>query len=265
MKLMAVIVAIAMIGSLAAVVSADDVKNVEVIEGKITFGFYADDPETMIISAPAGGVGAAAGVPSWGFTDLSITGSGVEAFNPAGPRGKGLDWAAGPGTMVSAGNYQGGVAFPAAFAEGDALGLVEVDGFGVFTIKGNFTIDKGTDSEGNPVSELIELNLQITNIFEEEEEECECDICAICDGCLIDGCDCEECPGACTCPEIIEEDCSCKFCKKCGGCLVDDCDCGCDDCEECECLVNPPAGVALAIIPTIVAAGAAIVASRKRK
>jgi hypothetical protein len=112
-------------------------------------------------------------------------------------------------------------------------------------------------------------------------ENCECEYCDDCGELIVDGeCGCEETPGVC--PDCGEEPCVCEA-PECDNCGFDPCrccarcgefPCECEYCDECNRLiencicsddVNTPTGVALAIIPTLLAAGAAIVTSRKRK
>ncbi|MCL1822667.1 MAG: hypothetical protein FWG44_00530 [Oscillospiraceae bacterium] len=68
-----------------------------------------------------------------------------------------------------------------------------------------------------------------------------------------------------TTPEI-EDDCECELCDTCGGCIDADCDCTAAGHFICEFGGdhNPPSGVVFAVIPALMAAGAAVV-TRKRK
>jgi len=280
-KLMAIIVAVAMIGTLAAVVVADEAGPVEgenfVNTEGMNFGFYdfeeteeTDDEGNIYwvsskleLNAPAGGVGEG-NINGWGFDDgdgagLKMVGADgiTRVGNPASNEDNGIAFAAPPGSSVAKGDWVAAVAFPSDIDEDGNIGTSAVEGRGTVRVQVTMVIDV----EGEDDDLIVEIDEVISNFYlVAPEVECECELCEDCDGCLDEDCDCEECPGPCTC---IEEVCTCKICRKCGGCLVEDCDC--EDCPgECDCDPNPPAGVALAIIPTIVAAGAALVA-RKRK
>jgi hypothetical protein len=84
--------------------------------------------------------------------------------------------------------------------------------------------------------------------------------CPICGSPNCDGfCD------VCTCGDCAEcgyafVPCDCGDCAECGFAYVFS---GCADCGEYDCVCNPPTGVALAIIPALVA-GAAVAIARKK-
>ena len=247
MKLMAILVAVAMIGSLVMVAGAADkvhVYTVNLEDGTpvVSFGFTADDrSELKVISAKI----VADGLDSLAFEETEIRGPGsddIEAFSK-------ISTAQGIMTDFFAGGWVG-----VKHAEGTAFSSTKVVGFGDVTFKGELHVDYGLES--GKETEIVEFEFTVNN------EICICVFdCEDCDGCTVEDCECGfDCCDPCEGHEV-EDECTCKECKKCEGCLVEDCEC--EDCPgACDC--PPEVGVALAIIPTIVAAGAALVA-RKRK
>lgn len=108
---------------------------------------------------------------------------------------------------------------------------------------------------------------------------CTCAICpqAGCDLCVTANCNCDDCPGACPghqppTPPTPPSNCECTICPVAGCNFCVDADCDCDDCPgACPGHTTPPTppnpetGIALAIIPALLAAGAAVVVAKKRK
>jgi hypothetical protein len=120
------------------------------------------------------------------------------------------------------------------------------------------------------------------------EEDCVCDPCDVCGNepctCPVGCDDCGEEPCTCVdvCDECGEEPCTCEdeVCPDCGDepctcvnvcedCGKDPCDCEedilCGECGQDPCDCNQDTGVALAIVPALVAAAAVAVATRRKR
>jgi len=165
-KIMAVIVAVAMIVSMVSVMSAeiDPVPYSVTVyrengEDAVTIGFFTEnDPSILEVRGPSSGLGVANDVHAMAFTDLQIIGAGMRVYNLIGPSGSRVSWVSAPTTTVKDGNYQGVAIFPSTIPGGATIANMEVEGVGVLSFVGLLTMDYG---EGN--LEEIEVDILISN------------------------------------------------------------------------------------------------------
>ncbi|MCL2035819.1 MAG: hypothetical protein FWG83_00325 [Oscillospiraceae bacterium] len=233
-KLMSIIVAIAMIASLAVSASASAGTPNTAGEKGIVFGFVNNDPTKLALIVPDGGT---TGIAGWGFVDIKIVppaGGTINARPSAADED--LDITNTPGSSVVEGTYGGGVVFPEFFAGGFVVATWNVTGTGDFVITGDYTYDpEGADNED------FTLNLTVSNVFGSTETTVATQETAAptetTEGGTEEGTQATAAPTAAPTAAATTT----------SG-------------------TTPKGGVALAIIPTLAAAGAAVfAASRKRK
>jgi hypothetical protein len=223
-KLMAVIVAVAMVCAMTVSTSAADRINTPTaggVTGGITWQIKESAPGVLELVAPAAGLGGA-GVAGWAFEQLKtevVSGNITAVSHIRDAEDNDVEWTRAPQTNPFTANatgsfYVGAAPFPTPVAGGALAGTMNITGTGVLRITGEFTATG---------SAPVNLDFTISNVFETVVVT--------------------------TAPEVT------------GGPTPTDAPATTADDEG-----APKGGVVFAaILPAIVAAGVAVVASRKRK
>jgi hypothetical protein len=305
MKLMAVIVAIAMVASLAMAVSADEDAVCEnlvcecpeffgdafewaemtstVTDGEVTVaggtgmleaGFV--DAETFAIrigpNAPGGEGIAGGGIPGTSYA------SGTGGLTLHGNLMRNTDVPGGGFTMYDATDWSEAFlpVYSAVPAAGTIIATQRVSGVGEFNINGTFGLAIHDDLE-------YMINVTISNDAPacecECDEDCEncfpevctakCDVCGLCNDDACELCD-EFCPGH-ESGNNQDPICICIFCPDCEGCEIFSAlgRCGCQVCDgacvACTCDDGPGGGGVQFAIIPALVAAAAAIVAKKRK
>ena len=272
LRLAALFVMVAMVAAMAIVpASADEVPN-NVVDGKFNIGFFEKDgvivPNIIEIRTAV----AFAAKDTFEFDGVLSSETVTLTFAETNTVGRALETSTSIINPTTRDTWAATGIFLAVPA-GTTFMTIEIEAATPEALIGVFRLTS--------VDCADEFDVTFTNAS--AAAKCK-DVCPDCDGCKDpDNCDAPDCKGACKC-------CACKtFCSVCNKVKKSNL-CGKALCKHtnnlCECVgkvpgINtnypvvtttaanntgvPRGGVALAIIPTLIAAGAAVVASRKRK